>query len=150
MSRNVAPGTFKLWTLCCPETKTKGLSCTVGDKPWRVLECLHSRSRIHEHTISLRFLEKIWRVLRLEVSEWFFYNHREGGMVSIRFSSFLLFSLQKLNWRNCKRLQEFEEIEIARQAVEVTVNSKEENSSEFCLDFVQEFGLWSGKTLPNF
>ncbi len=28
------------------------------------------------------------------------------------------------------------------KAVEVTVNNKEENSSDFCLDFVQEFGLW--------
>jgi hypothetical protein len=28
--------------------------------------------------------------------------------------------------RNCKRLREFEQIEISRQAVEVTVNSKEE------------------------
>jgi hypothetical protein len=27
------------------------------------------------------------------------------------------------------------------KAVEVTVNSKEENSYDFCLDFVQEFGL---------
>ncbi len=27
------------------------------------------------------------------------------------------------------------------KAVEVTVNSKEENSEDFCLDFVQEFGL---------
>ncbi len=25
--------------------------------------------------------------------------------------------------------------------IEVTVNSKEENSQDFCLDFVQEFGL---------
>jgi hypothetical protein len=33
-----------------------------------------------------------------------FLNHREGGMVSIRFSSFLLY-------RNFKRLREFEEIE---------------------------------------
>ncbi len=24
----------------------------------------------------------------------------------------------------------------------MTLNSKEENSSDFCLDFVQEFGLW--------
>jgi hypothetical protein len=40
-----------------------------------------------------------------------FLNHREGGMVpySIRFSSFLLY-------RNCKRLREFEEIEISRQS----------------------------------
>ncbi len=27
-----------------------------------------------------------------------------------------------------------------RKAVEVTVKSKEENSQDFCLDFVQEFG----------
>ncbi len=53
---------------------------------------------------------------------------------SIRFSSFLLY-------KNCKRLRESE-------AVEVTVNSKEKNSSDFCLDFVQEFGLWKGDVLP--
>jgi hypothetical protein len=29
------------------------------------------------------------------------------------------------------------------KAVKVTVNSKEENSSDFCLDFVQEFCLCS-------
>jgi hypothetical protein len=29
------------------------------------------------------------------------------------------------------------------KAVEVAVNSKEENSQDFCLDFVQEFGLWT-------
>jgi hypothetical protein len=40
------------------------------------------------------------------------------------------------------RLREFEEIEISRQScIEVTVNSKQENSEDFCLDFVQEFGL---------
>ncbi len=39
-----------------------------------------------------------------------------------------------------KRLHKFEEIEIVSKAIEVTVNSKEEN---FCLDFAQEFGLWS-------
>jgi hypothetical protein len=51
-----------------------------------------------------------------------FLNHREVGIVfSIRFSSFLLY-------RNCKRLCEFEEIEISSKAVEATVNNKEENS----------------------
>jgi hypothetical protein len=50
-----------------------------------------------------------------------FLNHREGVWFSIRFSSFLLN-------RNCKRLRELEEIEISSKAVEVTVNSKEENS----------------------
>jgi hypothetical protein len=29
-----------------------------------------------------------------------------------------------------------------RKAVEVTVNNKEENSKDFCLDLFQEFGLW--------
>jgi hypothetical protein len=50
-----------------------------------------------------------------------FLNHREGVWFPIRFSSFLLY-------RNCKRLREFEEIEISNKAVEVTVNNKEENS----------------------
>ncbi len=38
-----------------------------------------------------------------------------------------------------KRLRELEESH--GKAVEVTVNSKEENSSDFCLDCTQEFGL---------
>jgi hypothetical protein len=42
-------------------------------------------------------------------------------MISIRFSFFLLS-------RNCKRLREYEEIEISRKAVEVTVNNKKESS----------------------
>jgi len=29
------------------------------------------------------------------------------------------------------------------------VNNKEENSSDFCLDFVQEFGLRTAKHLPS-
>jgi hypothetical protein len=37
-------------------------------------------------------------------------NHREGGMVCYQVSSFLLYS------RNCKRLREFQEIEISRQS----------------------------------
>ncbi len=32
-------------------------------------------------------------------------------------------------------------IEISSKAVEVTVNNKEENSEDFCLDFVQECSL---------
>jgi hypothetical protein len=58
-----------------------------------------------------------------------FLNHKEGVWFFIRFSSFLLY-------RNCQRLREFES-----KAVLVTVNNKEENSSDFCLDFVQQFGL---------
>jgi hypothetical protein len=63
-----------------------------------------------------------------------FLNHRKGGMV---FYQVFLLHL----YRNCKRLRDFEEIEIAGKAVEVTVNNKEENSYDFCLDFIQEFGL---------
>jgi hypothetical protein len=66
-----------------------------------------------------------------------FLNYREGGYgFSIRFSSFFLYRK-----RNCMRLREFEETEISSKAVdivEVTVNNKEQNSYDFCLDFVQE------------
>ncbi len=33
-------------------------------------------------------------------------------------------------------------------SVEVIVNNKEENSKDFCLDFVQEFGLRKANVLP--
>ncbi len=46
--------------------------------------------------------------------------------------------------RNCKRLREFE-----GKTLEVTVNSKEENSADFFLDFVQEFGLSTLNSSPN-
>jgi hypothetical protein len=44
---------------------------------------------------------------------------------------------------NCKRLREFEEIEISRQSycIEETVNNKEKTLKYIFLDFVQEFGL---------
>ncbi len=45
-------------------------------------------------------------------------------MKGVWFSSFLLY-------RNCKRLREFEEIEISSKAVEVTVNNNEENLQTF-------------------
>jgi hypothetical protein len=68
-----------------------------------------------------------------------FLNHRVGGMVF--YPCFPPFSFT-VNSRICKRLREFEEIKSEGKAVEVTVNSMEENSEEFCLDFVQEFCLW--------
>jgi hypothetical protein len=46
-------------------------------------------------------------------------NHKEEDMV---FYQVFLVSV-----RNCKRLREFEKIEISSKAVEVTVNNKEEN-----------------------
>jgi hypothetical protein len=39
----------------------------------------------------------------------------KGVWFSIRFSSFLLLNVQLMNYRNSKRLREFEEIEISRQ-----------------------------------
>ncbi len=45
-----------------------------------------------------------------------------------------------MNFKNCKRLREFK-FKSQGKAAEVTVNSKEENSGDFCLDFFQVFGL---------
>jgi hypothetical protein len=60
-----------------------------------------------------------------------FLNHI-GKVIWISVRFFPPFSFTEygrtLNCRNCKRLREFEEKEISRQAAEVTVNSKEENS----------------------
>ncbi len=73
----------------------------------------------------------------------YFFNHNEGGMVFfIRFLSFPLYSVQ--NWivvivRYCVSLKKSKS---QGKVVEVTVNSKEENYWDFCLDFVQEFVLW--------
>ncbi len=41
--------------------------------------------------------------------------------------------------RGCVSLKKYKSL---GKAVEVTVNSKEGNSLDFCLDFVQEFGLF--------
>ncbi len=41
-----------------------------------------------------------------------FLNHREGGMVFYQVSSFLLYNVDYMNARNCKRLREFEAKEI--------------------------------------
>ena len=62
-------------------------------------------------TVSLCFLGIILRVLRLEIFVWISKTIGKGGGVTfyIRFSSFL-------HYRNCKRLREFEEIEISRQS----------------------------------
>ncbi len=53
-----------------------------------------------------------------------FLNHMEGVWFSIRLSSFLL-SVYSTEIR--KRMRELEEIDSQGKAVEVTVNSKEEN-----------------------
>jgi hypothetical protein len=55
-----------------------------------------------------------------------FLNHRAGGWFSIRFSSFLIDSVQ-YEQRNCKKLCEFE-MKSQGNDVEATVNSKEENT----------------------
>ncbi len=60
---------------------------------------------------------------------------------------FFLSSLQctlYCNWilEIVKSLREFEGREISSKVVEVIVHSKEEKAQDFCLDVVQEFGLW--------
>ncbi len=77
------------------------------------------RSRIHECTISLRFLGIILRVLRFEVS---IYNVNINNRFQTTFP-------QGGRGR------------VINPLVEVTMNSKEENSQEFCLNYVKEFGL---------
>ena len=71
-----------------------------------------------------------------------FLNHREGGMVFCQ--GFPPFSFKVYsNWtvetvRGCVILQKNKP---QGEDVEVTVNSMEENYEDFCLDFIQEFGL---------
>ncbi len=45
-----------------------------------------------------------------------------------------------MNSRNCKRLREFEGIEISSQSSRGDMNSREENSQDFCLDIAKKFG----------
>jgi hypothetical protein len=78
-----------------------------------------SRCRIHERTISLRFLGITLIVPRLEISLYNDYitnqfetTFAHGGGGGVNF------------------------------VVEVTLNSKEENSEDFCPNDVQEFCLW--------
>ena len=59
----------------------------------------------------------------------------EGGVVF--YQVFLLSLLQctvVTHCRNCKRLRDFEEIEISRQRCRGDFEWKEETSEEFCLD----------------
>jgi hypothetical protein len=52
------------------------------------------------------------------------------------------FTVYSTHCRNCKTLLEFKEMEIYQgKSEELTLNNKEENSSDFCLYFVREFGL---------
>jgi hypothetical protein len=69
-------------------------------------------------------------------------NHRVGGVV---FYQVFLISPSQYTvtlYRNGERLREFKKLRSKGKTVKVTVNSKEENSEDFCLDFFREFGLW--------
>jgi hypothetical protein len=81
-----------------------------------------------------------------------FLNHREGKIVF--YQVFLLSLLQctvtelKKYVRSCVSVKKYErgcvslkKLKSQGKSVEVTLNSKEENSQDFCLDFVQEFSL---------
>ncbi len=97
-----------------------------------------TRSRIHQRTISLRFLGIILKILRLEVSVW------KGVRFSIRFSSFLLYSVP---WstieivRGCVSLKKYKS---QGKAVEVTVNSLRLLSG--FRPIIRPQGKWWGRT----
>jgi hypothetical protein len=97
--------------------------------------CLHSttsltRLRIHECTISLRFLG----VLRLEVSVWM--SKTKGTGVWLGMVFYQVFLLSPLHCtetvRGCVSLQKYKSL---GKAVEVNVNRKEENSEDFLSGF---------------
>jgi hypothetical protein len=88
-------------------------------------------SRIHERTISLRFLGIILRNLRHEVSIYF-------TMFTLQTSFKSLLLEGRGGWGA---------VTVSRG---LTVNSKEENSSDFCPNYVQEFGLCMVHSLPLF
>ncbi len=48
--------------------------------------------------------------------DWEFLNHRKVSMVFFEVSSCLLYSVQLLNCKNCKRLRDFEEKEFSMQS----------------------------------
>jgi hypothetical protein len=73
-----------------------------------------------------------------------FLNHWEGGTVFYQVFLFSPLQCTVTDSRNCERLRELEEIEISRQDCE----QQGENSEDFCLHFVQEFGLWSQRVSP--
>ncbi len=81
--------------------------------------CTFAWNRIHERTVSLSFLGIILRVLRLDV-------------LSIMFTLQTSFRPLLFEWGRW-----------VKSVVGVTVNSKEENSEDFCPNYVQEFGLWT-------
>jgi hypothetical protein len=73
-----------------------------------------------------------------------FLNHREGVMVFYQVFLLSLLRVQKLNCRNCKRLREFEEMEVSRQSCTCRSECEKQGGKllRLCLDSVQEFGLW--------
>jgi hypothetical protein len=56
----------------------------------------------------------------------------------------ILVGIQLETVRGCASLKKYN---FHGKDVDVILNSKEENSRDFCLDFVQEFGLWKKCTL---
>ncbi len=80
------------WLDCVLAASTS--SHPVTDRHQRLFFYIVSRSQIHERTITLRFLGIILRVLRHEVSVWFFLSTRKG--VWFFYQVFLLSPLQKL------------------------------------------------------
>jgi hypothetical protein len=68
----------------------------------------------------------------------------EGVWFSVRFSSFLLYSVQLLSCRNCKRLRDFEEIEISRHQ-----RIRPLDSEQACIFRLQCFVITKGNERTN-
>ncbi len=87
------------------------------------------------------FWASSWEFSDLRFLFRFLKNQMEGVMVFISFPPFS-FTIDR-NWtvEKVKGCVSLRKCKSQGKAVEVTANSKEENSYVFCLDFVQEFGL---------
>jgi hypothetical protein len=70
-----------------------------------------------------------------------FLNHREGDVVFYQFVLLSPIQCRETHGRNCEMLREFEEIEMSGKAVEGTLIAQRKTLKDFCVDFVQEFGL---------
>ncbi len=66
-------------------------------------------SRIHQHTISSRFMGIILRVLQTWGFSMVFLNQRKGAVVFYQFFLLSHWQCTVTKCRNCKRLREFEE-----------------------------------------
>ncbi len=120
------PCFFLLVDYCLPRAKASWVELT-----------RNSWSRIHEHTILLKFLSIILREFSDLRFLYGFLKPFEGGWFSVRFSSFLFYSVQYWTVETVRGWASLKKYISQSKAVELTVNKRKES---FCLDFVQKSG----------